>query len=197
MVISISTIGSSGWYIQLVKYGIKLEAGKKYRVRFKARAENGRSITAYVGEGTEPWGAHSNYNVFSLTNIMEEYSYTFDMTTNDNDARIKFDLGTSTADVYFESIVIESIELQDPTTVIATKEYKSEIYPNPVTNRLTINNFDHFEQLIITNINGSKILNRRLSDQSNFIDVGYLASGIYFVSLLNQKNRLTTKIIKK
>jgi len=197
MVISISTIGSSGWYIQLVKYGIKLEAGKKYRVRFKARAENGRSLTAYVGEGTEPWGAHSNYNVFSLTDIMEEYSYTFDMTTNDNDARIKFDLGTSTADVYFESIVIESIELQDPTTSIAIKEYKSEIYPNPVTNRLTINNFDHFEQLIITNINGSKILNRRLNNQSNFIDVSHLASGIYFVSLLNQKNRLTTKIIKK
>ena len=197
MVISISNPGSSGWHVQLLKYGIKLEAGKKYRVRFKAYADGERSLTTYVSEGVDPYAAYSSYKQFSLSDITKEYSYTFDMTKNDNDARIKFDLGTSDANVHFESIVLESIQLQEPTSAIAVQEYKSKIFPNPVSNQLTINNFDHFEQLVISNINGSTIFSQQLSEQSSQIDFSQLTPGMYFVTLLNKNDRLTTKIIKR
>ena len=196
MVISISTTSGSGWHIQLLKYGIKLEAGKRYRVRFKAWADGERSITAYVGEGVEPWGAYGNYNGFTLTDITKEYSYTLDMTKNDNDARIKFDLGTSDANVHFEYVVLESIELKTPTSVEIREEIKSKIYPNPANQQLTINNADHFEQLIISNINGCQLISKPLAEQINRVEISCLASGIYFVTLLNQNSRFTKKIIK-
>ncbi|WP_297095037.1 cellulase family glycosylhydrolase [uncultured Draconibacterium sp.] len=196
MVISISTASSSEWHIQLVKYNVKLEAGKKYRVRFKARADNERSITAYVGEGAAPWGAYSNYNTITLNDILEEYSYTFNMTKDDNNARIKFDLGASDSDIYFESIILEAIELETPTTVSLHAEVKTKVFPNPATNQLCVSNSDDFEQLIISNANGTIVLSKQLSEHLNQIGISQMPPGIYFVTLLNQHNRFTTKMIK-
>lgn len=197
LAVKINTAGTQGWHIQLVKTGITLQAGKKYRVTFKAKADASRNISAYVGEAKDPWAAYSDYNSITLSTKMTEFTYIFDAKVTDNAARIVFDLGTSAEDVYFESIVLESIELQDPSSAEITKEYSSRLFPNPVNNHLFLDNLDSFKKITILNLNGQPVLQQNINASQNDIDLSHFASGIYFVSLLSQTEKYTVKIIKK
>lgn len=194
--VAISTKGSQGWHIQLSKTNIQYESGKKYRVTFKAKAATSTSITAYVGQNSDPWGAYSNYNSINLADTFAVYTYIFDMNSDDDNARIAFDLGTSNNDVTFESIVLESVELHQPTSTVFIKDVKSKIYPNPVNEKLLINNQDDFQELAIVNMQGIVVKKQQLNSFQNTVSLNTLPSGIYFVLLSNQKNRFIKKIIK-
>lgn len=194
--VTISTVGTETWHIQLVKNNVQLEAGKKYRVTFVAKAAGQRQINAYTGQSVSPWSSYSGYNSPSIGTEFATYSYVFDMKENDNAARIVFDLGHSAEDVSFKSIVLESIELQEPSSSLLKKDVDTKIFPNPVQNKLILNNRDDFQQIEICNLQGNIVLSRTLNNFNNEIELGALTSGIYFVSLQNQKNRFTTKIIK-
>ena len=196
LLVQITTAGTEGWHVQLVKSGVRLKAGKKYRVTFIAKAENNRQISAYCGQSVSPWSAYSGYNGITLGTEMTEYSYIFDMNTDDDAARLVFDLGISSEDVYFKSIVLESVELQYPSSAAITKNVSSRIYPNPVKGQMLVDNLDGFSQIVVQNIQGSILLKQSLNTYKNEIDLSNLASGIYFVSLLNQTDKFTMKIIK-
>ena len=144
-----------------------------------------------------PWSAYSDYNNISLADTFKVYSTVFDMTTTDNNARIVFDLGTATPDISVEFVTLESVELQLPTSAKLVKNVKSRVFPNPTKDKLFINNTDDFQQLTITDIKGQLVKQRQLSNHLNEISVDELPSGIYFVTLRNQSNRHTVKIIKK
>ncbi len=196
LAVVINTAGTQGWHIQLAKTGLQLQAGKKYRVTFKARAEAVRTITAYVGQNVDPWGAYSDYNGITPGTTMKEFTFIFDMKTTDNTARLVFDLGTSSEDVYFESIVLESIVLQDPSSADDLQNFSSRIFPNPAQDRLEVHNLDGFERLQIQNISGQVVQQQILNRYKTQIDLSNLSSGIYFVSLLNQTKKYTVKIVK-
>jgi len=196
LAVNISTAGTQGWHIQLAKSGISLEAGKKYRVTFTASADDSREILAYTGKNYDDWSAYSDYNTITLTTTSTEFSYVFDMTTDDDNVRIVFDLGLTDVNVSFKSVVLESVELQDPTSVEIVENFKSRIYPNPVNGPLLVDNLDGFEQILVQNIQGSTLINQSLHQYKNEIDLTHLASGIYFVSLLNQTDKFTVKIVK-
>ncbi len=195
--VQINNKGTAGWHIQLAKTGIALKAGKKYRVTIKARAAAQRDITAYTGMNRANWTAYSDYNTLSLTTTTKEYTYVFDMKSDDSDARIVFDIGLSDVDVYFESIVLESVELQEPSSSRIMDGRHSKIYPNPVGNHLTIFNADHFDRADFLNLNGERIMSKKLNDFENKIDVSPFVSGTYFVCLTKLDQRITHKIIKK
>lgn len=197
LLVQINTAGTEGWHVQLVKNGLHLEAGKKYRVTFVARADNQRSITSYVGQSVSPWSTYSGYNGITLSTEMAEYTYVFDMTSVDDAARLVFDLGTSADDVWFQSIVLEEVELQFPSSARDPFDVKSVLFPNPVQDILWIENNDQFDEVCIYNLQGSKIFNKKIDHYRNRVDLHQLRSGIYFVSLLNQHERITKKIIKE
>lgn len=194
--VTIVSAGTETWHIQLVKNNVQLQAGKKYRVTFVARSDAKRQISAYCGQSVTPWSAYSDYNSISLTDSFAEYSYVFDMRTTDNSARMVFDLGTSVEDVHFKSIVLESIELQEPSSVQMQKEYASTIYPNPASHQLFVNNLDDFERITLMNLTGQVVLQQTLKQSRNNIDLSRNPSGIYFVSMSNQNEKYTVKIIK-
>ena len=194
--VNISTASSEGWHIQLVKNNVALEAGKKYRLTFKAKSSANRNASSYVGMNVSPWSSYSGYNSISLTDTFKVYSYVFDMTTTDNNARIVFDLGTATPDFTIEFLTLESVELEFPTSVELLEDVKSRVFPNPVKANLFVNNTADFQQLQISDINGQLIKQSQLSHGFNKISVNELSSGIYFVTLSNQSNRHTVKVIK-
>ncbi len=196
LAILINATGSQGWHIQLVKTGLQLQTGKTYRVTFTARSDFDRTITSYVGQNADPWGAYSGYNGVSLTSASTEYTYVFEMKSTDNAARLVFDLGTSAADVYFESIVLESVELQEPLELVHILSFETSLFPNPATKQLVVNNLDKFEKLLIQNLSGQILLQQDITEFRNEIDLSDLSSGIYFVSLLNNTEKFTSKIIK-
>ncbi|WP_297093337.1 cellulase family glycosylhydrolase [uncultured Draconibacterium sp.] len=195
--VNISTASSEGWHIQLVKNNVVLEAGKKYRLTFKAKSGANRNASSYVGMNVSPWSSYSGYNNISLTDTFKVYSYVFDMTTTDNSARIVFDLGTATPDISFEYVTLESVEIEFSTSVELVKNVKSSVFPNPAKDKLFVNNKDDFQQLKISDTYGQIIKQTQLSNQLNEITVNELSSGIYFVTLSKQSNRQTVKIIKK
>lgn len=195
--VSVTNGGSEGWHVQLVKNGIPLESGNKYRLSFKVKADKNRSITSYLGQQKSPWTAYSGYNGIFISDTFAVYSYVFDMTTNNNETRIVFDLGKSLHDVTFEYIILEEVVLQSPTSATFIKNIKSKIYPNPVNKHIVIDNQDDFQQFSLINLQGEILLNKTLIPFKNRIYLEHLSSGIYFVKLMNEHNRFATKIIKK
>lgn len=195
--VNITDAGTETWHLQLMHTNIKLTAGKKYRLSFKAKAETTREATTYVGMNSDPWSSYSGYNGISLADTFTVYTFIFEMQVNDNDARIVFDLGKSMAGFIIKKIVLEEIVLVPPTSSKFTKSYKSTIYPNPTSLRLFINNLDEFEEWSILDMQGSILKKQRLRPFINQVETESLPSGMYFVKLVGEGKKLTTKIIKK
>lgn len=194
--VTINSVGSANWHVQLVKNNIRLEAGKKYRVTFTAKAAAQRQISAYTGQSSDPWSSYSGSNSFSIGTEFNTFSYVFDMNVNDNAARIVFDLGESSENLTFKSVTLEEIVLQEPSSSVIINSYKSKIFPNPVNDHLVVSNLDDFKQIAVRNLQGQLLISKNLNYYENNIYTGQLASGIYFISLTNQKNCFTSKIIK-
>jgi hypothetical protein len=51
--------------------------------------------------------------------------------------------------------------------------------------------------LTISNISGQELIRQQINDYKIQIDIGNLASGIYFVKLITDERVVTRKIIKK
>jgi hypothetical protein len=66
------------------------------------------------------------------------------------------------------------------------------IFPNPVPNGFYVSDLDAPVLLDLTDIFGRKLLSKQVSD-GEFIPIGHLPSGVYFVKADN----LTAKLIKK
>ncbi len=194
--VTINSVGSENWHVQLVKNNIHLEAGKKYRVTFTAKAAAQRQISAYTGQSSDPWSSYSGSNSFSIGTEFNTFSYVFDMNVNDNAARIVFDLGESSENLTFKSVTLEEIVLQEPSSSRVIKNVKSSVFPNPVNELLVISNRDGFNRLTVSNTEGRVLIQKKINAKETHINTQKLASGTYFVSLFNQKNRYTTKIIK-
>ena len=73
-----------------------------------------------------------------------------------------------------------------------------KIYPNPVTEQLTIETaqMKNENTLTISNIRGQELIRKQINDYKIQIDIGNLASGIYFVKLITDEKVETRKIIK-
>jgi photosystem II stability/assembly factor-like uncharacterized protein len=74
-----------------------------------------------------------------------------------------------------------------------------KIYPNPVTEQLTIETVQMKNENILTisNIRGQELIRHQINDCKIQINIGNLTSGIYFVKLITDEKVITRKIIKK
>jgi aryl-phospho-beta-D-glucosidase BglC (GH1 family) len=195
--VAISSGGTAGWHIQLMRNNFKLTEGKKYRISFKAKAETTRSGTAYMGMNKAPWSAHSGYFGMSLTDTFAVYTYVFDMKTTDNSARIVFDIGNSTSGFTITDILLEEVVLQWPTTINDFNNYKTIIYPIPASNKLFINNLDNFQEYSLLNMEGKTLDKKYLNGGYNQVDISNYDSGFYFIALTGANKRFVSKIVKE
>jgi endoglucanase len=195
--VNITSGGTAGWHVQLVKGGISLQEGKKYRFSFKAKAEEARSATVYIGMSKDPWSAYSGYNGVSLADTFVVYTYVFDMGATDNTARMVFDFGNSTVNVSVTDILIEEIVFEPPTGITIPQAGILDIYPNPVKERLFLRNAVDIEKISIYNLQGKALLEKRVQDADTGIDVSGLSPGIYFIRAEGKGIPVTRKIIKQ
>jgi endoglucanase len=195
--VNITSGGTAGWHVQLVKGGISLQEGKKYRFSFKAKAEEARSATVYIGMSKDPWSAYSGYNGLSLADTFVVYTYVFDMGATDNTARMVFDFGNSTVNVSVTEIMIEEIVFEPPTGITIPQAGILDIYPNPVKERLFLRNAVDIEKISIYNLQGKALLEKRVQDADTGIDVSGLSPGIYFIRAEGKGIPVTRKIIKQ
>lgn len=119
--INITNPGDVGYAVQLIDH-MPLRTNKTYAVKFKAKADSNRTITAQFGGGPErSWSKYSDLNVVNLTNQLQEYEYSFDMKEqSDVHGRLELNLGTNATGVY-----ITDVEVTEKDTVVdpnATKQ---------------------------------------------------------------------------
>ncbi|MEE4287637.1 MAG: cellulase family glycosylhydrolase [Mariniphaga sp.] len=195
--ISINNPGTAGWHVQLQRGNISLQAGKKYRYSFKAKAETTRSMTSYIGMSQNPWSAYSGYNGVTLADTFAVYTFIFDANTTDNSARMVFDMGNSDIYITITDIKVEEVTFQPPTGVSGIEKQNLNIYPNPVHNRLYFNGSDEFEKITIFNIRGQMVLKSNFQGMKNSLDVSVLKPGVYLVNFSGKEKSVTRRIVKQ
>ncbi|MBW6537059.1 MAG: cellulase family glycosylhydrolase [Mariniphaga sp.] len=195
--ISITNPGTAGWHVQLVRGNISLQAGKKYRFSFKAKAETARNMTTYIGMSGDPWSAYSGYNGVNLADTFAVYTFIFDANTTDNSARMVFDMGNSDINNWVTDIKIEEVTFQPPTGISGIEKQNLNIYPNPVQNQLFFTQTDDFKKLTILNIQGIPVIERSIRELEKSLDISGLQPGIYLINFSGKEKTVTQKFIKR
>ena len=195
--ITITSSGTSGWHVQLFKSNLKLEKGKKYRYSFSAKAESSRTVTSYIGKSSDPWTAYSGYNSATLTDTFAVYTVLFDMqNTTDNFARMVFNLGTSDTDLTITDIKLEELVWVPPTRAEMPQERRIHFYPNPVKDKLIIQNPGQLTAGSIMNMQGKTVTEFLLPQEMNELQLGNLSAGIYILYLKGKNENWSAKICK-
>jgi aryl-phospho-beta-D-glucosidase BglC (GH1 family) len=109
----ISNGSTEAWHVQMSKSNIRLQSGKQYRVTFKAKSASQRTANVYLGKSSSPWNSYGGTTILA-TDTFAVYTFIFDMTTTDNNARMAIDLGKSDVNFSIRDIVVESIVLHLP-----------------------------------------------------------------------------------
>jgi hypothetical protein len=72
-----------------------------------------------------------------------------------------------------------------------------DLFPNPVSGKLTVRNMEAFSDLAVYNMNGQRIYGKRLSGQECIIDTSTFSRGLYLLRLSNEAgNRITRRFVK-
>ena len=82
---------------------------------------------------------------------------------------------------------------------LTSKEFSITVYPNPTADYINLDfstlNTNQVEAVLITQ-NGQEVFRKRLSINSNRIDLSNCNSGFYFLIIKTDKSVYTTKIVK-
>ncbi len=198
--VSISQLGSENWHIQMVRNGFSFEQDKKYSISFTGSAEETRSVGFYAGKASADWNQYGSTNV-TLTQSSTEYSAVFDMSTTDSNARLVFDLGSSTHDVAITDIKVEELEYRapeeptDPDPPLSLDQsYIETIFPNPSYGRLNIHNIDGYERISIYTATGQKVVTVPIEPGMNTIDTHRWPKGLCFISLTSKTRQASFKV---
>lgn len=109
--VTIPNAGSDFWHVQVYQGNMKVEQGKTYTLSFRAKAANGRKITALVEKNGSPYTnycSQANDNI-TLTSTMTQYSYSFVMNSaTDANSRVTFNLGKNAGDVVIDDVILSA-----------------------------------------------------------------------------------------
>ncbi len=196
--IEIKKASTDAWHVQFVKNDIPLKKGKRYLVRFEAKADADISITNYIGQASGNYSAYSGYKGFTVTRTESNFTYSFVMNSADDPkARIVFDLGLKTGNILFKNIKIEEVQGDESILLSNTKEKRISVFPNPVLEELNLTEISGFHKAIIFDQLGRKIIQKDISNvDSTKLDTKSLPQGVYYLYLLGSKESESHKLIK-
>lgn len=192
--VSITAPGTEYWHVQANIVNIKFEKGKTYLIEYDAWSENDRTITAGAAMNKSPWTGYSSFQA-TLAKQKQSFSHMFRMTNvTDNAARVSFDMGKSTDDVFIDNIVISEVTVQSSKSA----DIKSLIvYPNPFKNHICISGSPETIRYSVYDLNGLNLKNGKTSGSNTIIDLSELKTGTYFLRTTDiNQIVLNYKIIK-
>lgn len=105
--IAITATSERPFDIQLNRARIRLQSGRCYSLRLRARADDARAIYVGVARGHEPWDGLGLYQSIALTPEWQSIDIPFHASADEDDARIHFDLAGSTVPVEIGPVVLE------------------------------------------------------------------------------------------
>jgi YD repeat-containing protein len=137
------------------------------------------------------------YFIASLNSQSQTINYSYDAGGNRTSRTIVLNRGSKgSGDVKEEKKVLEKV-IKDETFLTGTVK----IYPNPTHGLLEIEvpiiDEDFELQIIVTDINGRKILDKRNEPVKTVVDLSSQPNGIYILNLKQGDTYSKWKIIKK
>ena len=193
--ISINNGGLNTWDVHLQQSELLLEKGITYHISFEGYAESIRQINVFTAMILEPWTIYGYQPVkLNTTKQTHTFSFTMNEATNKN-ARLAFDVGSSTTDVYLDNIVLKEVitsvkelsnENKIPDSFILYQNYPNPF--NPITTIVYGIPEDASVVLKIYNVLGSEVMNFAEGHKTTgyhkvSFDASDLPSGIYFYRL--------------
>lgn len=142
LAVTINDTGDADWKVQIKQENIKLEKGKTYKLKFKAKSSLNRQIRVVMqGQENRGWSVYSSDNIVNLTNEYQAFEDTFTM-NEDTDTAAFFSacLGkigdnriTTQHEVRIDDISLEEVK-DDPKEDIKDNpkdDPKGDIKDNP------------------------------------------------------------------
>ena len=194
--INVTSGGTQGWHIQLIKNNVSIQAGKTYRVSYRASSPAARSLSAYVGKNSDPWTAYSGYNAANIGQTEDKYTFIFTSSVTDPAARMVFDLGNSAIGFSVHDIRVESIVVI-PTSAGSLQTPGFRFYPNPAGNLLNIENPGDWNLAEIYDLKGIKLDQHTLVPGTNQLGTERLGSGTFILRMTGNRPPETVKFIRK
>lgn len=145
-----------------------------------------------------------NSNMISAANISET-NYTIGLATayppKNGDVFMKIPItGSTNSDVTFNLISNTdnvAITVSLATDIPEIKENTLSMFPNPVTNQLTINSINRNAKVSIYDLAGKLLICKTAKSTTEIIDVSSLSSGTYTVTVTDKEVTKTGKLIKQ
>ena len=124
---SITKGGSFNYAIQLIKH-FPFASGYTYEISFDAKASADRDfLLKPCGDADNGWAGYGVSKTVGLTTAMKHYTHQFTMDKDsDPTARLEFDLGLATGDVWIGNVVVKQVEPEKVDT--------TDIFKNPDQN---------------------------------------------------------------
>jgi hypothetical protein len=93
---------------------------------------------------------------------------------------------------------IDNLNHEVPTSSPNIQQLQASVYPNPFSDRITISGIKTNARVVISDVAG-RIVNEYVNVSNNQVINGLdnLKSGVYFLEIIEGKNRFTTKLMKK
>ena len=92
------------WHIQLNQAPLKVESNHRYRLSFRARADNTRNVLLGFARAHEPWTGLGLYKSLVLNPQWNSYQEEFVAIADDDNGKIHFDLGGNTVSAEFADV---------------------------------------------------------------------------------------------
>jgi len=91
---------------------------------------------------------------------------------------------------------IASMSFQSSVNIIEKQNESLSIYPNPVTNNVTVSNSEIIDELKIFDMQGKIYLHLFPKQEIINIDMTSFSAGLYFLQIISNNQMNTSKIIK-
>lgn len=196
--VSISSGGTEGWHVQLVKNNIRLEKDKMYRISFKAQATTDKSATFYAGRASDPWNAYSGYNGVTIGQSEASFAFSFTMTSpTDPAARLVFDLGQSATGVTIAEIKVEELSFVITSAESRAERSKVVVYPNPVASTVHSEELGRYSKATLYDLKGRLWATFDISPHTDTINLANLPQGMYVLRFTGNGLDDRVKIVKE
>lgn len=109
--IDVTNAGSQSYSVQMIQL-TTLGKGRYYTLSFDAKASASRDVSVKLSGGADAgWTAYSDNYSMSLTDTVQSYEETFQMTAeSDIAARLEFNLGLNTDDVWIGNVALVEVD---------------------------------------------------------------------------------------
>ena len=190
--------GTENWHVQ-VRHPAPIQSGKTYAISFSAKADAARALDISIQQDEGNYTSHFVRSE-SLTENVQDISYTYTSTVTDASAKLKFYVGKSATCVYIDKVSM--VELSNGTSIAEGIQLKSDeqwtVFPNPFKHQIVVKykmaNPSEIRYQIY-NLNG-RLATQGLLNQQGVISSSHLKSGVYFLRLGSGSSVETIKIVK-